>query len=120
MYDAVGVDVYPRSHDKPLEFGYEVVEVVLHFEVLELLVGFHLDIDIVECVLECLFEGGPVPFICVCSSSGDASLEFFHLLFLPWIDEWSSYVGECCGNASGWIAHCIIVPIGELVDAEID
>ena len=69
---------------------------------------------------ECLFEDGPVSFVCVCSSSGDASLEFLHLLFLPWINEWSSHVGEHCGDVSGWVAHRIVVPIGELVDAEID
>ena len=61
-----------------------------------------------------------MPFIGICGTSGDASLEFFHLLFLPWIDEWSPHVGKCCGNAGGWVAHRIVVPIGEFVDAEID
>ena len=83
VYDAVSVDVYAQGRNKPLEFRYEIVEVVLHFKVLELLIGLRLDVDIVECVFECLFKGGPVPFVGVCSSPGDTSLEFFHLLFLP-------------------------------------
>jgi len=118
---SVIIKLYSSCCGKSFELGYEDVKSIWPmFELDEAIECLLFPVGVGEGVLECLFELCPVDFFGVHCSSCDASLELGHLLFFPRLHHVSLHVGEHGGDAHGWVAHGLVLLIGESKDAKCD
>jgi len=113
------IKLYFGCSGKSFELRYEDVESIWSmFELDKAIECLLLPVGIGEGVLECLFKLRPVDFFGVRCSSCNASLELGHLLFFPRLHHVSLYVGERGGDTRGWVAHGLVLSIGESKDAK--
>jgi len=113
------IELYSSRCGESFELGYEDVKSIWSmFELDEAIECLLLPVGIGEGVLECLFKLCPVDFLSVCCFSCDVSLKLGHLLFFPRFHHVSLHVGERSGDMCGWVAHGLVLSIGESKDAK--